>query len=75
MSTAAQIIAVVIAATVLVVRLVTALHHVRVDGRIAATPRPPGAAAVSPPSTRAARELGRHRHAAPDAFDEPGGGG
>jgi hypothetical protein len=75
MSTAAQIIAVVIAATVFVTRLVTALYHARVDDRIAARHARPRAAAVSPLSTHAARELGRHRHAAPDAFDEPGGGG
>lgn len=35
MSSAAQVIALVIAATVFVVRLVVALYHVRVDGRIA----------------------------------------
>jgi hypothetical protein len=36
MSTAAQVVVVIIAATVFVVRLVTALYHARVDGRIAA---------------------------------------
>jgi len=36
MSPAAQIVVVVIAATVFVIRLVVALHHAHVDGRIAA---------------------------------------
>ncbi|WP_020663233.1 hypothetical protein [Amycolatopsis benzoatilytica] len=36
MSSAAQVVVLVIAVTVFVVRLVAALYHARVDGRIAA---------------------------------------
>jgi hypothetical protein len=36
MSSVAQVVVLVIAATVFVVRLVAALYHARVDGRIAA---------------------------------------